>query len=290
MSEDKHQKIKELQQKLSALKEQRNRLNVEARERAEKRNELNEQVKNLRIEIRELRGERDELNGKVRELKQLREKTKTGIRERIEEKRKLSHQIKALAKKKPSRSLETLQKKIDEIEWEIQTTSLSLQEEKELVGQVRQLETQVNIHKKLGMLRQKLLKLQTELKATETKNKFYHEKLTETAHKSQEVHNKMLDNINKARKLETEADNMHQAFLKTRQRTKPIQHEITEILDQIKLIKEEIRREEEEEKKKSEEALRKKIEKKAKEKLKQGKQLTWTEFQILTEKGKTTQD
>ena len=51
MSRDKTQKIEELQQKLSALKEQRNRLNIEAGKWAEKRNKLNEQVKNLRSAI-----------------------------------------------------------------------------------------------------------------------------------------------------------------------------------------------------------------------------------------------
>lgn len=77
-----------------------------------------------------------------------RKNKKTEIHETIEEIKKLNQQIKALAKKKPSRSLQTLQKKLDEIDWEIQTTSLNLREEKELVDQVGKLETQVNIHKK----------------------------------------------------------------------------------------------------------------------------------------------
>ena len=290
MLKDKTQKIEELQQKLSVLKEQRNRLNIEARKWAEKRNKLNEQVKNLRAEIRELRSERDESNTKVRELKQLREKTKTEILETIEEIRKLNQQIKALAKRKPSRSLQTLKKKLDEIEWEIQTTSLNLREEKELVDQVGKLETQVNIHKKLEMMHQKMFELQTEIKAMETKNKFYHQKLTETAQKSQEIHNKMLAKINEVKELKTKADNMHQSFLITRQKTKPIQEGITTILNQIRLLREEIRKEEEKEKKKSEDALKRKIRKDAEEKLKQGEKITWEEFKILAEKGKTTQD
>jgi len=287
---DKTQKIEELQEKLSVLKEQRDRLNIEARRWAEKRNKLNEQVKDLRSEICELRSERDELNTKVRELKQLREKTKNEIHETIEEIKNLNQQIKALAKKKPSRSLQTLQKKLDEIEWEIQTTSLNLREEKELVDQVGKLETQVNIHKKLEMTHQKTLELQTEIKAMEAKNKSYHQKLTEKAQKSQEIHNKMLEKINEVKELKMEADNMHQSFLTTRQKTKPTQEGITTILNQIKLLREEIRKAEEKEKKKSEEALKRKIRKEAKEKLKQGEKITWEEFKILTEKGKTTQD
>jgi len=51
-----------------------------------------------------------------------------------------------------------------------------------------------------------------------------------------------------------------------------------------------VRREEEREKKKNEEVLRKKLEKRAREKLKRGEKLTWEEFQILAEKGIGTQD
>jgi len=287
---DKTQKIEELQEKLSVLKEQRNRLNIEARKWVLKRNKLNEQVKKLRTEISELKSERDELNTEVRELKQLRGKTKTEIHGTIEEIKKLNQQIKALANKKPSRSLQTLQKKLDEIEWEIQTTPLSLQEEKELVNQVRKLEIQLNIHKKLEMRHQKMLELQTELKTIEAKNKSYHKKIIETAQKCQEIHNKMLEKINEVRELKTEADNMHQSFLITRQKTKPIQEGIMTILSQIKLLRQEIRKEEEKERKKSEDALKRKIRKEAKEKLKQGEKITWEEFKILTEKEKTTQD
>lgn len=284
------QKIEELQPKISALKEQRNRVDTEARAWAEKRNNLNAQVKNLRTETRELKSERDELNERVKELKQLREKTKTAIQEKIEELKKLNQQIRALSKKRPSRSLHALQKKLEEIEWEIQTTPLSLQEEKELVDQVGQLETQVNIHKKIEMLHQKMLELQTGLRAIETKNKSYHEKLTETAQKSQEIHNRMLEKINKVKELRTEADSMHQSFLRTRQKAKPVQQEITKILDQMELLKEKIRKEAEKEKGEREEALRRKIKKKAREKLRRGEKLTWGEFQILAEKEKTTQD
>ncbi|MCK4483034.1 hypothetical protein KAU55_07375, partial [Candidatus Bathyarchaeota archaeon] len=142
------QKIEELEPKISALKEQRNRVDTEARAWTEKRNNLNAQVKSLRTEIRELKSERDELNERVKELKQLREKTKTAIHEKIEELKKLNQQSKALSKKRSSRSRHALQKKLEGIEWEIQTTPLSLQEEKELVDKVGQLEAQVNIHKK----------------------------------------------------------------------------------------------------------------------------------------------
>ena len=63
-----------------------------------------------------------------------------------------------------------------------------------------------------------------------------------------------------------------------------------EIANKLKQLKEEIREEAEKEKKKSEEALREKLEKQAREKLRRGERLTWEEFQLLAEKGITTQD
>jgi len=288
--QDKTRKIKELTQKLSVLKEQMSKLNAEAREWAEKRNKLNEQFKSLRVETLELRSERDKLNEKVKELKQQRNKMKTEIHEKIEEIKKLSQEIKALTKKKPSRNPQTLQKEFESVEWQIQTTPLSLEEEKELVEHVKQLEIQLNIHRKLGRLNQKMLELQAELKAIKVKNRHYHEKLTETAQKSQRIHEKMLEKIAEAKKLRMEADNLHRLFLQTRERTKPLQEKIMEILDRIKRLKEEIREEEEKEKKRIEEVLREELEKRAREKLKRGEKLTWEEFQVLAEKGMTAQD
>jgi len=289
-SNKRNHEIEEFQQKLSVLKEQRTRLNKEASEWAEKRDKFNEHVRNLRTEIRELRIKRDKLNVKVSELKQLREKSRTEIRERIEEINRANQQVTTLVKKKPLRSFQTLRKKMEEIEWQIQTTSISLQEEKDLVTQVTELQTQVNIYIRLETWHQKILESQAELTATKTTNRLHHKKLTEMAEKSQEIHNKMLEKINAIREYEKKADDMHQRFLQTRQKAKPIQEEMNKILGQIKLLKEEIRKEEEKEKKKREEALRSRIEKRAKEKLEQGQKLTWEEFQILTEKGKITQD
>jgi len=286
----KAQKIQELIQKLSASKEQRNKLNAEAREWAEKRDRFNEQIKTLRAEILELKGKRDKLNEKVKELKQQREKTKTEIQEKIEELRKLNQEFKAFNKKKPSRSFQSLKKEVEGIEWKIQTTPLSLPEEKELVERIKQLETQLNIHRKLDQLNQKNLELQAKLNALETNRKLYHEKLMETAQKSQEIHKKLLEKIGETKNLKIEADNLHKLFLRTKEKARPIQEEMSAISNQIRQLREQIREEDEKEKKKKDEALREEFERQAREKLKRGEKLTWQEFQLLAEKGMTAQD
>jgi uncharacterized coiled-coil DUF342 family protein len=165
-----------------------------------------------------------------------------------------------------------------------------LKEEKELVERVKQLEIQLNIHKKIEQLDQKILELRTETKALDINAKHHHEELTENAQKSQQIHAKMLEKIEESKKLKIEADCMHKLFLETRERMKPIKEEFLRASNQIRMLNAEIQREESEEKKKSESALREKLEAQAREKLKRGERLTWEEFQLIAEKGTTAQD
>jgi uncharacterized coiled-coil DUF342 family protein len=290
LEQQRPQRIEELTRKLSILEEQREKLNAEARGRAEKRDELNGQFKTLRSEISEFKSERDRLNEKVKELKQQRDKAKAELHSKIEEIKELNIEIRAVMKKRPSKSLKTLQEEIKNIEWKIQTSSLDLRDEKELVERVKQLEIQLNIHKKIDQLNRKILELRTEAKALEINAKHYHENLTENAQKSQQIHAKMLEKTEESKKLKTEADSMHKLFLQAREKAKPIQEEFLAISNQIRMLNAEIQREEDEKKKQNEDALRERLENQAREKLKRGEKLTWEEFQLLAEKGATTQD
>ncbi|NWG11092.1 hypothetical protein HXY33_05000 [Candidatus Bathyarchaeota archaeon] len=284
-TQPKTQRITELSQKLSELDEQKNKINAEAADWAEKRDKLNEQSRSLRIEITKLKKERDTLNAKVKELKQQRERAREEISRKIEEINKSRNEIEAYSKKKPKKNRQILQKELEGIEWKIQTTPLSLQEDKEHVEKVKQLETQLGTYKKLERLSQKIHKLETEIRTLKTNNTAWHQKLTDNAQKSQETHKKMLEKIEESKKLKTEADNFHKLFVQTREKIKPIQDKLTQLSNQMKQLKNEIREEEEKEKKKDESILKDKLEKQAREKLKRGEKLSWEEFQILAEKG-----
>lgn len=286
----KTQMIEELTKKLSALKEQRDKLDAEAYEWAEKRNELNDKVKSLRDGILELRAERDRINDQVKELKQQRNDTTTRIREKIEEMKKLNQESKALAKKRPSRSHPALQKEVESIDWKIQTTPLTLQEDKELVGQVKELEAQLNVYRKLEQLAQKVLELRKEVRALRSENGLRHQKLTKNAEESQEIHRNMIGKIEDSKKYKIEADVMHKRFLEVKEKARPVEGEMMGLANQIRQLRAEIRVEEEKERKQDQDALRETLERQAREKLKRGEKLTWEEFQLLAEKGVTAED
>jgi uncharacterized coiled-coil DUF342 family protein len=244
----------------------------------------------MRAEILENRNKRDKLNEAVKELKQQREKAKADLHLKIEEIKKFKEEIKVLDEKKPSRSFKALEKEIASTEWKIQTSSLDLKDEKELVEEVKQLQTMLNIHKKHNQLKQKFLESRAEAMKLKANIKRFHEELTENAQKSQQIHVQMLDKIEKSKRLKMEADSLHALFLQAKEKAKPTQEEFLEISNQINMLKEEIQKEEDEEKKKSQIAIREELEKQAMEKLKRGEKLTWEEFQLLAEKGMIAQD
>lgn len=281
--------IEVLERKLSELKEQKEKLSMESRQFAQKRDVRNQQSRGLRVEISRLREKRDELNEKVKESKLQRDAFRESKHEKIDEIKKVRRESRKLIEKKPSTNHLTLQKEVESIDWKIQTTSTSPEEEKELVGQVRKLETQLNVYRRLAQLNQRINRLQEEIRSLNTETERSHDNLTKTAEESQQIHQTMVQKIDETRKLKQEADNLHKDYLNTKEKMIPIQQEMTRTSDQIKLLKEEIRSQEEQTRKGFEEAVRKKLRQQAMEKLKRHEQLSWEEFQVLAEKGMNTQ-
>ncbi|HYB68800.1 MAG TPA: hypothetical protein VEC97_04560 [Candidatus Acidoferrales bacterium] len=289
-TQEKTRVINELTQKLAPLGEQKGALDDEADRLAEKRNRLNEKMRNLRAEIQELRSERDHANEKVKELKQQRNTTTATIREKIEEIKKLRLERHDFSKKIPSRSHRALEEEVKNIDWKIQTSSLTLQEEKDLVGKVKALETQLDVHRKVEQLERKIDALHAEVKNLQAERERCHEALTAYSQKSQEIHAKMLTKIEESKKTKIEADGAHKRFVEAREKTKPLREEIATISCKIRQLESQVREEHEKERKQSESLLRQTLENKAMEKLRKGEKLSWEEFQLVAEKGSQSED
>jgi len=278
LSESLKKKITELCQQLAPLREEHDKLNSEARKWAAKRNALHKQIKKLRAKAQELKQKRDELNTRVQELKTLRKEANKKRREKHAQILELREDIKAITEKKPSKRMENVRIEIEKLEWKIQTTSLTPKEEEILIDQIRPLETQLLVYKKLQKLRNNLTELRTEEKELESKAKTYHTELLEIAEQSQELHKEMMEALNEAGTLQSEADEAHQRFLEANQKARNLHQ-------RIEPLREELHRIEEENKARHEHELRKGLEERALEKLKRGEKLTWEEFKALAEKG-----
>jgi uncharacterized coiled-coil DUF342 family protein len=284
------EKISELSQRLSQLRDQKETLTMEMDKWAEERDALNGKVRAARAEINELRTRRDELNASVQELKKMRAQPRSEAHEKIEEIRSAQHNISNIqTTKRPSGNPQILQQEFDDIEWEIQTSSLSLEEEKELVQKVKELETQLKTHKKIKQLRERIQHLRTQVNNLDSESAAYHEELRKKASESQEIHESLQKKIATMKELKNEADIKHAAFVQTKERLKPIQDIIKKTMDELNVLRNESRAAEEQQKKQTENLIRSQLEQRAMEKLKKGEKLSWEEFQVLAEKGISTQ-
>jgi uncharacterized coiled-coil DUF342 family protein len=288
LTKDQETQIATIDRQLSELNEKINRTKAETDSNIEKRDKLNEQVRNQRIEIHELTFERDKLNEQVKTLKQKREEASTKIAQNIERIKLYRQRIAELRKKVPRESRKDLQEALESIEWRIQTTSLDLAEEKRLIETVKQLETQLSVHKKIEQRYQTINELEAELKGIETKRDSLHQELTNLASKSQELHAKILVKTKDLRNAKVEADTFHGAYVQAREMSRPLREEIKLLMERRKTLEHDLKEEREREKKakvqglkEKEQELKEKLESQAREKLERGEKLNWQEFQLL---------
>jgi len=278
-------RVDELNRERSALKGKLDKLNSEAMKWAEKRDTIHERIKKLRIEDGELKGKRDALNEKVRELKGLRNTARNARKEKHVKILTLREELRALAKNKPPRSMHEVEEEIESLEWKIQTTPLAFREEKALIDQVRPLEAQLLVYKRMQKLKDNIFKLKRESEELEVEAELYHEKLSELAEQSQAFHEMRIKALNQIRAIKVEADVAHQKYVWTKEQAQDLRQKYVELSRQIESLEQKLRQAEEEKRAERQTELLKELEDRAREKLKRGEKLTLEEFKILTEKG-----
>ena len=280
------QKIARLNSELDALKAERDKFNEEAQAWAEKRDKLHDEIRKVRLEAKGFRDKRDELNSEIKFLKTMKEERLKKRSETFEQLKSQRLKIKDASAAKAVRSSKSLEGEIAKIDWKIQTEPHSLEEEKKLVNQVKTLEVQLQVHRRIEHIENEVASLKKGAQTLKGEIQTDTGKIRELAEHSQRFHEKMIGELEKAKALKTEADEMHRKFVESKERANTCHSKYVEILEQIKALRAATRQREEEERTKQQAELKRKIEDEALDKLKHGKKLSFEEFKILAEQGK----
>ena len=293
---------KNINLQIDKIKKQIGEANAQIKKYVEKRNQLHEQVRKSRDEITLLKTERDALNEKVKLFKEQRDLVRAKVTPIMEEVNVIDEKIAELKKKVPRVSQRELQEELDAIEWKIQTTTLDLQEEKNLIGNVKELEIQLKSYKKIDKKLLKIKELLSQRKTLDAQADVFHKELTDLAKKSQELHATMIEKVNAVKKDKAEADNLHQAFVKAKEQNTLWYEQIRQLIDQNRglratfrefdlakrkeeeakwKIEQDKRKEEQAEKAMKEKEIKEKIGSEARDKLKRGEKVNWDEFQLM---------
>ena len=227
-----NQKIEAINQQIVTLKEQLNKTHEDIKKHIETRDQLNEKAKALRTEIAEIKKERDRLNLSVKTLKQQRDEVRAQMAPFIEKIKEHSLKIRELREKRSGQNRQELQKAFDALEFKIATTQMDLKEEKRYIDQVKDIEVQLSVYKKMDVHSKKITEIKNELKVFQDKADSFHKELTANAQKSQELHSKMLVKFEEMKTIRDEATNLHIMFLQDRARIKPLHDDIGRCIEQ----------------------------------------------------------
>jgi uncharacterized coiled-coil DUF342 family protein len=158
-----------------------------------------------------------------------------------------------------------------------------MQEEKRLIENVKRLETQLSVYRKIDKHIKKIADLQKALEALEKNADIAHRELTEKAEKSQETHTKMIAKITESKNVKSEADNLHAAYVQAKEQGKPLHEEFKKLSEQRKKLQDALHKEDEKQKKNAEKILKEKLESQARDKLRRGEKLSFDEFKLLAD-------
>ena len=222
--------VEEIENKLFDLREKLRSLNLRIRESEEavssyaaKRDKIHEEMKPFSAELKKLRESRAEERARLQELREKLAEKKAELQARREELSKIKEELRKLrgVRDEP----EEIKKRLEEIDWRIQTMPLPREEERRLseelirleqmLGQVqrkKQLKQKAEeigseigaLKEEIQALREEIGKLKGELSGSFEQSRALREKLTELKQKADGWHAKYLEAKKELQRLEAE--------------------------------------------------------------------------------------
>lgn len=295
-----------LRTRLNELKEALRKLEKEALELRESRNALNSEVKELSAQIRELtveyrslkeeaaklRERREELYNQIQKLKGERNQVRVDLRALSDEVKALLNELKTLrdtiGRRRPD--VYELREKLERLEWEYQTRTLSPEEERHYVERIQSTESLLaaverydeclarirELRQLIVQKRSILSSLTARIKELSSQYLEVKTRLAELREKVNAMRSKLSEMIEKKEELRRKADEYHAKYVEKINEIKRIREELekTAILLKAAELSQILRRRRAE---LYEVAL------KALEKYRQGGKLTLDEFKLLME-------
>jgi len=272
-------KVEDLRKELYQVEGLRDSLNLEAQKWAEKRNRIHKSLKESISEITNIKAKLKVLNERASALRASLQKSKERYREKKVQFQNLHKKLKDFMTKGLYMDGQELEDKIGKIDWKIQTTPLPIEEEKTLIEQVKLFESQLLIHKQIEKLKDEMESLKDEMSAA-------YQEISELAEQRGRLREGMLNFSERVSELKAEADEMHKKYLEYKDESQKVHLKYMEVLSRIKTLEQEVTKIEEERRSKRALELESDLERRALEKLKNRKKLTFDEFKILAEKGR----
>jgi uncharacterized coiled-coil DUF342 family protein len=248
------------------------------------RDALNEKGHHLRDGIRRLKAQRDLVHGQIQALKVARDTLRLGLQDERQQYRAVADQLRSLPTP-PRRSADEVRQRIEQLDWDIQTQSLTPDQEARLLTQIRALEQEGVIHRDRSRVHGKMKGLRQAMATADGRLVEVTEQIRSLAAKSQEHHLQMLATTEAFRGVKAEADHAHHQFLACLTEAKALRAAYAACLQQRRDLTTQLHRLEAARRQRLVDAEAEAQRKTATEKLKDRKKLSFEEFKALLDKG-----
>ena len=252
----------------------------------DRRDELRGEGPSIREQMEVPRAERERLNAEVARLKRLRN-------EEVERARKIQERLQGLREEFSELddyvSLEELQKQFRELEWRQQTTSTTIDEEREILAEMSRLtlamEAASKVEERLGGARpEDLDQLWQQIQDARTRAQEYHEKMVSLVEEAQQKHQKIIGFSESLGPAQAEAQDAHQQFVLCLQEVDEMRARVEKLQEQEKGLRkqlDEIRAQRKANREERERQVMAEIAARARRKQKAGEKLTMDELRAL---------
>jgi len=274
------QNLDEIEQKISSLIKYRSSLINELRRLYQKRREIRKETKETWDKENK---ERSALSEQYRLLKQLKD-TREEIHIKINKiKGKVDDVDKALNrfdKKVPHESEIKLTQKLEKMEWKLQTERLTRDEEKQMIGYIKELEFELYLWKKAYSLRQELNLLLSEVDSLKGKLAEFEEEKRSSLYELKNRKGLIHKIVMTKQQLLQEDENIEQDITELEENLNYINADLSKLNQRKRLKESTIIRS-------KEEKLIEETRSKVKDKISKEKSLSWDELKIFLEEDKS---
>ena len=283
--QDLFRKTEELKKEISSLRNELNSINVIKEEWFSKREKFGDDISRLISDIRQAKSKRDSLTKEVRENKRLREDLNKQIRDKISDVKKLSDKKKDIeSKHNITGDPSGLKKKIDELEYKVETNVMSFGKEQEIMKQIKELRRQFVELQKISDVWGQVHSISGEIEKLKFKADDAHRKIQVKARESQEKHEEIIVKSKEIDDLKVKEEDAFKKFSEQKKKFGEINEKLQQKLMEINNINQEIGKQKadnREERRKKDELTLKDKELAVQEKMKKGGKITTEDLLVF---------
>jgi uncharacterized coiled-coil DUF342 family protein len=270
---------KKLKEEIIRLKRSLNELNIQKESWFSKKENLKKDISNLIGKIRSIKSSNDKSNKDLQRLRGDRDQYNKEVQVLIRKFQELNKQKqKILKEKKIDFNPSGLIKKIEELEFIIETEGVTFEKEKSMMKQINQFKKQLNAAGGVQSLFKELKELSDEITEKKKKAEEFHRKIRQQTDKSKS-YTEFLDLTKKITVLRKDQEDAFKKFIESKEKFAKVNEQLKDKLKLAKDMGEEMVLKN----KKETESILKQKEKEVEEKLKTKKKLT-TEDLIIFQK------